>query len=414
MKEFKDPKSAFTRDTTKPVRLLVISAHADQNFYELFRGRTLANGRPIEVEQTGWGDLSMTSYSDSKTVCTLSKPYKPVPGSIQEKVMKRTFQPDYVLVRNVVKSIIPGGDRTNALFGLMTAQLPAINSLHSVFCMTERPLMVAEMIRLNRQWGQGQFPIFTTYYYSTHSEMIISPEYPAVVKIGCGHAGFGKMKLDTHHQFQDLKSVIATSHDYCTAEPYIEGAYDLRIQKVGPYYKVFRRTAMSGNWKTNTGTAMLEKIDLLPRYKFWADECAKCFGGMDIITVDVLVSKADGSERILEFNGTASGFGEKEEDNELLAALTVEKMSRHFCAYMYDGDDVDEKKDEVDADAIFSSAAVSASATIDTSEKDAESKMSTEKIESEATDEAVDATAEPEEVEPPTYDETDETETSTE
>ena len=125
--------------------------------------------------------------------------------------------------------------------------------------------------------------------------------------------------------------------------------YDLRIQKIGTHYRVFKRTTVSGNWKTNTGTAMIEMIKLEPRFKFWADECAKFAGGMDIVTVDVLgkvsifctfffrfdvsqtfaqksisyywycllVTTKD-EEYILEFNGTASGFGEKEADNLVL------------------------------------------------------------------------------------------------
>jgi len=87
---------------------------------------------------------------------------------------------------------------------------------------------------------------------------------------------------------------------------------------------------MSGNWKTNTGTAMVEDLELLPRYKFWADVCGQCFGGLDIITVDVLVSAKDGKEYILEFNGTASGFGKDEEDDMILAEYTIEKMNEYF------------------------------------------------------------------------------------
>lgn len=48
-------------------------------------------------------------------------------------------------------------------------------------------------------------------------------------------------------------SVMALSRDYCTGEPYYEGEYDLRIQKIGSnHYRAFKRISM-GNWKTNTG-----------------------------------------------------------------------------------------------------------------------------------------------------------------
>jgi hypothetical protein len=72
---------------------------------------------------------------------------------------------------------------------------------------------------------------------------------------------------------------------YCTAEPFLDGDYDLRIQKIGQHYRVFRRTSMSGNWKTNTGTSLAESLPLTAKYKRWVDEASRMFGGLDICTV---------------------------------------------------------------------------------------------------------------------------------
>ena len=43
-------------------------------------------------------------------------------------------------------------------------------------------------------------------------------------------------------------------------EPFIEGACDLRIQKLGEHFRAFRRVGVSGEWKTNTGTAVMEEV----------------------------------------------------------------------------------------------------------------------------------------------------------
>ena len=73
--------------------------------------------------------------------------------------------------------------------------------------------------------------------------------------MGHAHAGYGKVRVRDHHDFADIRSVLALSGNYCTAESYIENSiYDIRVQKIGPHYRAFRRISMSGNWKTNVGT----------------------------------------------------------------------------------------------------------------------------------------------------------------
>ncbi|ETO07432.1 synapsin-2 [Reticulomyxa filosa] len=215
--DFKHP-SRVSGEQNKPVRLLVISSHADENFYSLFKGCKLSNGREIIVEQAGWADITFTSYSDSKCVCTLQRPRKPIPDTPQSEKGARTFIPDYLLIRNLCFMIFPGGDNRNKLFG-MKIYLPTIfflvhmrsrkyNSLISEYCMLDRPLMIAELIKFNRIYGQENFPIFPHHYYSSGEEMTTSPSGPLVIKIGAGHAGYGKMLLDDQKQFQDLKSVV--------------------------------------------------------------------------------------------------------------------------------------------------------------------------------------------------------------
>ena len=108
---------------------------------------------------------------------------------------------------------------------------------------------------------------------------------------------------------------------------------DLRIQKIGPHLRVFRRTAMGGQWKTNTGCSVAEEIELTDEYRRWAEGAAQMFGGLDICTVDVLHEAESGREYILEVNGTSSGLAPDmaAEDNGHIRDLTVARMNAELC-----------------------------------------------------------------------------------
>lgn len=137
------------------------------------------------------------------------------------------------------------------------------------------------------------------------------------------------MRVTHHHDFEDLRSLVAmTDGKYCTVEPFIEGDFDVRIQKIGKHYRVYRRTAVSGNWKTNTGCTIIDEVELTSEYKLWVDEASKMFGGLDILTVDVIHNAETGKEFILEVNGTSSGLLPDcaQEDNGHIRDLVLERM----------------------------------------------------------------------------------------
>ncbi len=97
------------------------------------------------------------------------------------------------------------------------------------------------------------------------------------------------MKIDNSAQFADFRSVVAVSGDYMTAEPFIKWDFDMRIQKIGPHYRGFKR--QSPNWKGNVGNmSVLTDMEVTPEYKRMADECSKLFGGLDILGLDLRTS----------------------------------------------------------------------------------------------------------------------------
>jgi len=236
---------------------------------------------------------------------------------------------DFVLLRSVTRSI-KGQDSRNKLYTLIHGNVPSINSLMSAYVCLERVTVFAALKQIENKLGHDNFPLIAQNMYPNHRTMIITPEFPLVVKVGAVHAGYGKMKCDTARQFADFKSVSALHGDYVTAEPFIDWDYDMRIQKIGHHYRAFRR--VSTNWKGNVGNeSIIEDMEMTERYTLMVDECAKLFGGLDILALDLVHAKS-GKEWILELNDTAIGLVHKyaNEDMYYMRDLVVTKMSQLF------------------------------------------------------------------------------------
>eukprot|EP01006_Ploeotia_vitrea_P060479 TRINITY_DN75987_c0_g1_i1.p1 TRINITY_DN75987_c0_g1~~TRINITY_DN75987_c0_g1_i1.p1 ORF type:complete len:396 (-),score=32.14 TRINITY_DN75987_c0_g1_i1:125-1216(-) len=314
------------------VNLLVMQGSGD-DWPTLMKGQKLENGMSINVVQSSFRHTTvgpLDNYSkDGKVVCGIRK--TTVNGEVADPPhLPFPFFPDFCLVRNEVYA--PFNDYRNKLYGMMYASLPCMNTLESIFFFTERPIIYGALNKLRKELGDD-FPLIDQNFFPDYESFVYGLPFPAVVKVGAAHAGMGKMRVHHHHDMDDMKSVIAVTNGlYSTAEPFLEGEYDLRIQKIGDHIRAYKRTDVSGCWKTNTGTAVLEDIPVTKTYKIWAEAAGSIFGGLDICTVDAIHTK-DGRDVILEVNGTSSGLGpdHEEEDNKIIRDLLLKRMNQQFC-----------------------------------------------------------------------------------
>eukprot|EP01125_Pyxidicula_operculata_P011922 TRINITY_DN3903_c0_g1_i2.p1 TRINITY_DN3903_c0_g1~~TRINITY_DN3903_c0_g1_i2.p1 ORF type:complete len:331 (-),score=67.88 TRINITY_DN3903_c0_g1_i2:90-1082(-) len=227
---------------------------------------------------------------------------------------------------------IKGQDSRNKLLGFLHANIPSVNSLKSAYLCLERPTVFGALKDIQAKLGEEAFPLIKQNFYPSHDTIDDFNGKSTVVKVGHSHAGYGKMKIEDEKTYDSFRELASVHEDYVTTEPFIKWDFDMRIQKIGPHYRGFRR--ISSNWKGNVGNeSFIEDMEVTPAYKRMVDECSNLFGGLDILGLDLLHSQAEDKDYILELNDTAIGLVHKHatEDMEHMKDIVILRMSKLFC-----------------------------------------------------------------------------------
>jgi ribosomal protein S6--L-glutamate ligase len=134
----------------------------------------------------------------------------------------------------------------------------------------------------------------------------LKPEIPLVIKVGSYHAGYGKMRITSLEQWQDMTDFVFATDGYFTIEPFIDYKRDIRCLAIGN--QIWSLARNGSRWKANSGivdTHLINAPDILYDYTKRVVEALHT----DIIALDILETQ-DNQYVVLESNSVPgiSGF----------------------------------------------------------------------------------------------------------
>ncbi len=227
---------------------------------------------------------------------------------------RRTTRVDAILWR--VGAIKPHASHRAALEMIRFAQVPCVNPAQVLLRGYDRLSMLNEL----REAGLPLAPCSIV----LGDRMIerLHPDFPAVLKIGNYHGGFGKARILDEAQWVDIKDLAFLSDDYMILEPSIDYVRDIRCLAVGAQFWAMERRGRF--WKVNTETISAQIIDVPPILRDYTQRAMQHFQA-DMLALDCLQT-ADGAYLVLESNDTPGFSGFPNDVRQAVARRMRERM----------------------------------------------------------------------------------------
>ena len=149
------------------------------------------------------------------------------------------------------------------------------------------------------------------------------PAFPAVVKVGNFHGGYGKARPRDAEEWADVKDLVFAAEEYATVEPYIEYVRDIRCLAIGE--QMWAMTRRGRFWKANTATqhyALLSVPEAVGDYTMRA----MAHFHADMLGLDFLET-VEGTYLVLESNDVPGLSGFPEEVRMAVARLVRQKSA---------------------------------------------------------------------------------------
>lgn len=152
-----------------------------------------------------------------------------------------------------------------------------------------------------------------------------TPDFPAVLKVGDWHMGYGKCRVADAEAWNDAIDMAVIADDIVSIEPFIDYRRDLRILLVGEELVGVERIPASHHWKANVCPDEIKRVDPPLMLKEMSRRAASVLG-MSVLGADWIEDKA-GNWYLLEVN-SAPGLQMEDMNCRPLVLKLLQQMVR--------------------------------------------------------------------------------------